>query len=152
MESIILKSNSSTTHHILQVDDWVIKDNEHFVLMSYKDFYSTYENIHDSILPKTPMRLLKNILQGRKATYLEDKDSVELEHNRYYKQGFVRCLEKSIEHIETFGEEDEKKQMVDFALKTYEHISRLKKVPENLISENKYLFEEFYDKTFNTPK
>jgi len=43
--------------------------------------------------------------------------------------------------------DEEKKQMVDFAIGAYQDISKMKGVPENLISENKILFEEYYNNT-----
>lgn len=45
--------------------------------------------------------------------------------------------------------DEEKKQMVDFAIGAYQDISKMKGVPENLISENKILFEEYYNETYN---
>ena len=48
----------------------------------------------------------------------------------------------------------EKQQMIDFAIGAYQDISRMKGVSENLISENKILFEDYYnqDGYFYAPK
>lgn len=48
--------------------------------------------------------------------------------------------------------DEEKKQMVNFTIGAYQDISRMKGVPENLISENKILFEEYYNQTYNQNK
>jgi hypothetical protein len=45
--------------------------------------------------------------------------------------------------------EKEKEQIIDFSIGAYQNISRMKGVPENLISENKIIFEEYYNKTYN---
>lgn len=39
----------------------------------------------------------------------------------------------------------ERQKMINFAMLAYHDISRMKGVPENLISENKILFESIYD-------
>jgi hypothetical protein len=44
--------------------------------------------------------------------------------------------------------EKEKEQMIDFSIGAYQDISRIKGVSENLISENKILFEEYYNQTY----
>jgi len=41
--------------------------------------------------------------------------------------------------------EKEKEQIIDFSIGAYQDISRMKGVPENLISENKIIFEEYYN-------
>jgi hypothetical protein len=46
----------------------------------------------------------------------------------------------------------EKEQMIDFAIGAYQDISRMKGVSENLISENKILFENYYNKTYNNER
>ncbi len=48
--------------------------------------------------------------------------------------------------------EKEKEQIIDFAIGAYQDISRMKGVSENLISENKILFEEYYNQTYNQNK
>ena len=48
--------------------------------------------------------------------------------------------------------EKEKQQTIDFSISAYQDISRMKGVSENLISENKILFEEYYNKTYNPKK
>ena len=48
--------------------------------------------------------------------------------------------------------EKEKEQIIDFAIGAYQDISKMKGVPENLISENKILFEEYYNEKFNQNK
>ena len=55
-------------------------------------------------------------------------------------------------HIKNELLEKEKEQMVDFAIGAYQDISKMKGVPENLISENKILFEEYYNQTYNQNK
>ena len=55
-------------------------------------------------------------------------------------------------HIKNELLEKEKEQMVDFAIGAYQDISKMKGVPENLISENKILFEEYYNEKFNQNK
>ena len=45
--------------------------------------------------------------------------------------------------------ENEKRQTIDFSIGAYQDISRMKGVSENLISENKILFEEYYNQTYN---
>jgi hypothetical protein len=45
--------------------------------------------------------------------------------------------------------EKEKEQIIDFAIGAYQDISRMKGVSENLISENKIIFEEYYNQTYN---
>lgn len=47
------------------------------------------------------------------------------------------------------AKEIEKNQLIRFAMAAYQNISRLKGVPENLISENKYLFEDYFQKWEN---
>jgi hypothetical protein len=48
--------------------------------------------------------------------------------------------------------EKEKEQIIDFAIGAYQDISRMKGVSENLISENKIIFEEYYNQTYNQNK
>jgi hypothetical protein len=50
--------------------------------------------------------------------------------------------------------EKEKQQTIDFSIAAYQDISRMKGVSENLISENKILFEDYYnqDGYFYAPK
>jgi hypothetical protein len=48
--------------------------------------------------------------------------------------------------------EKEKQQTIDFSIGAYQDISRMKGVSENLISENKILFEEYYNQTYNQNK
>ena len=48
--------------------------------------------------------------------------------------------------------EKEKEQIIDFSIGAYQDISRMKGVSENLISENKILFEDYYNQTFNQNK
>jgi hypothetical protein len=45
--------------------------------------------------------------------------------------------------------EKEKQQTIDFSIGAYQNISRMKGVSENLISENKILFEDYYNQTYN---
>ena len=47
------------------------------------------------------------------------------------------------------AKEIEKNHLIRFAMAAYQNISRLKGVPENLISENKYLFEDYFQKWGN---
>lgn len=58
--------------------------------------------------------------------------------------GFGEVIDKAEELLEK-----EKEQIIDFAIGAYQHISRMKGVSENLISENKILFKEYYNQTFN---
>lgn len=46
----------------------------------------------------------------------------------------------------------EKQQTIDFSIGAYQDISIMKGVSENLISENKILFEEYYNQTYNQNK
>jgi hypothetical protein len=48
--------------------------------------------------------------------------------------------------------EKEKEQIIDFSIGAYQDISRMKGVSENLISENKILFEQYYNQTYNQNK
>jgi hypothetical protein len=48
--------------------------------------------------------------------------------------------------------EKEKEQIIDFAIGAYQDISRMKGVSENLISENKIIFEQYYNQTYNKNK
>lgn len=57
--------------------------------------------------------------------------------NRLKEDAFIPFLEK------------EKQQTIDFSIGAYQDISRMKGVSENLISENKILFEEYYNQTYN---
>jgi hypothetical protein len=58
--------------------------------------------------------------------------------------GFGEAIDKAEELLEK-----EKEQIIYFAIGAYQHISRMKGVSENLISENKILFEKYYNHTFN---
>ena len=60
--------------------------------------------------------------------------------NEIFDKGFNKYLEK------------EKEQMIDFSIGAYQDISRMKGVSENLISENKILFEDYYNQTYNQNK
>ncbi len=46
----------------------------------------------------------------------------------------------------------EREKMINFAMLAYHDISRVKGVPENLISENKILFEGIYDALYEENK
>jgi hypothetical protein len=48
--------------------------------------------------------------------------------------------------------EIEKKRMIEFAFNFYYNTSNMNKVPFNLISENRFLAEDYYNETFNTKK
>jgi len=61
--------------------------------------------------------------------------------------GFGEAIDKAVELLEK-----EKEQIIDFSIGAYQDISRMKGVSENLISENKILFVDYYNQTYNQNK
>ena len=74
---------------------------------------------------KTAMQELKEIFQTEGLS--------PLEFTMWFSANMWRLIDK------------EKAEKIDFALAAYQDISRMKGVPENLISENKIIFEEYYN-------
>ena len=62
----------------------------------------------------------------------------------------VSCWNMFIAKIKEEMLFSEKEQMVDFSIKAYQQICELNDVEFNKISENKLLFEEVFNQTFNT--
>lgn len=94
-----------------------------------EEYYNQIYNLKKSM---TPIQELKEIFQTGALS--------PLEFTMWFSANMWRLLD------------EEKKQMVDFAIGAYQDISKMKGVPENLISENKILFEEYYNQTYNQNK
>ena len=104
---------------------------------------------------------LRNLLEAKKdeqqtiiAAYKQgetDREDDMLHQVRTYESGidyYASMYQSKYETIEE-AKTIEKNQLIHFAMAAYQNISRLKGVPESLISENKYLFEDYFQKWEN---
>jgi hypothetical protein len=59
-----------------------------------------------------------------------------------------KFLPSDWEFIEEQAKAMEKEQMIRFAISCHQNILRDRKAPENIISENLLLFEQYYNETY----